>query len=330
MLVELPLKLQRALDALREGISDAELALATRALSDRYRSAESAGTPFIVTRADVAAHAVYRLPATYAAAVAALSALHEVRPEWQPRNLLDLGAGLGSGLWAALTVWPDIERMVAFSAEPRMIAAGRDLGAASSHPALRTVEWRQTDLGQATLDGSFDLALLAYGLGEIAPESAARLVEHAWNATSGALLVIEPGTPDGSRRVERVRDQVVALGGYELAPCPHDPPCRVPEDDWMHFSVRLPRSRAHQLAKETVLNYEDEKFSYVVLAHSPPKRTYARVLRHPQVRKGHVYLQLCTNAGVQTVVVSKREGKRYSRARKAQWGDIFEWDDPSG
>ena len=330
MLVELPLQLRRAIEAQRDGISDAELAQATRALSDRYRAGESAGTPFIESRGDVAAYAAYRLPATYAAAVAALSALRDVRPEWQPRSLLDLGAGLGSGMWAAATLWPDIERMMALDLEPRMIAAGRALGAAASHPALRSAEWRQSDLRQPDLNGSFDLSLMAYVLGEIEPASAEKLIERVWEATTGALVVIEPGTPDGFRRVEHVRDQVARLGGFELAPCPHDPPCRVSDDDWTHFSVRLPRSRAHRLAKDAALNYEDEKFSYVVLSRLPLGRTYSRILRHPQVRKGHIYLQLCTKAGVQTVVVSKREGERYSRARKAAWGDIFEWDEENG
>lgn len=328
MLVELPLQLRRALEAQRAGISDAELAQAARALSDRYRANESAGAPFIESRADVAAYATYRFPATYAAAVATLSALREVQPDWQPRSLLDLGAGLGSGMWAASTLWPEIERMTALDAEPRMISAGRDLVAPATQPALRSTKWRHSDLGLTELDGSSDLSLLAYVLGEIEPESAERLIERVWNATTGALVVIEPGTPDGFRRIERVRDQVVALGGFELAPCPHDPPCRVPVDDWTHFSVRLPRSRTHRLAKDAALNYEDEKFSYVVLARAPLGRTYSRVLRHPQVRKGHIYLQLCTKTGVQTVVISKREGARYSRARKVQWGDIFEWDDP--
>lgn len=329
MLVELPLHLRRALETQRGGISDAELVRATRALSDRYRAGATDADPLVQSQADIAAYAAFRVPATYAATVAALSALREVRPEWQPRSLLDLGAGLGSGMWAASTLWPGIERMMALDAEPRMIAAGRELCATAMQPALRSAKWRQSDLGQTELDGSFDLSLLSYVLGEIEPESTEQLIERVWNATTGALIVIEPGTPDGFRRVERVRDKVVALGGFELAPCPHDPPCRVPDNDWTHFSVRLPRSRAHRLAKDAELNYEDEKFSYVVLARTPLERTYSRILRHPQVRKGHIYLQLCTKAGAQTIVVSKREGARYSRARKADWGDIFEWDDPS-
>jgi ribosomal protein RSM22 (predicted rRNA methylase) len=326
LLVELPLHLRRALEAQRIGISGVELAEATRALSDRYRVGETATTPFIESHTDVAAYAAYRLPATYAAAVAALSALAEVWPDWQPRSLLDLGAGLGSGMWAAATLWPGIERMTALEVEPLMSAAGRALTANATQSALRTADWRQSDLMQAKLNGSFDLSLLAYVLGEIKPESIEQLMARIWTATTGALVVIEPGTPEGFRRVERVRDQVLALGGFELAPCPHHPPCRVPDNDWTHFSVRLPRSRAHRLAKDAALNYDDEKFSYVVLARSPLERTYSRILRHPQIRKGHIYLQLCTQAGPQTVVVSKREGERYRRARKAEWGDIFEWD----
>lgn len=92
----------------------------------------------------------------------------------------------------------------------------------------------------------------------------------------------------------------------------------------MHFAVRLPRTRLHRAAKASDLAYEDEKFSYVVLSRTPGARQYSRIIRHPQVRKGHVSLELCTADGVKTVVISRRDGDLYSRARKASWGDVFD------
>ena len=49
----------------------------------------------------------------------------------------------------------------------------------------------------------------------------------------------------------------------------------------------------------------------------------ARILRHPQIRTGHVSLRVCTDGGAKDVIVSKKEGKRYKLARAAQAGDAL-------
>jgi len=324
MLVDLPRELRRALESQTGGTTDVDLNRTTKDLSSRYRDPASVGKLIARSAEDIVAYAVYRMPATYAAIVAALTALRDQREGWQPRSLLDLGAGLGSGLWAATTVWPDIERLTAVDAQPHIIAFGRDLCRHASHPALRSTEWTQGDLRSLQLTGQYDLVVFSYVLAEIEPSTLSEIVERGWSVTKEALVVVEPGTPAGYHRIRQVRDVVEGHGGYSLAPCPHDPPCEVAEDDWCHFSVRVPRSREHRVAKDAALGYEDEKFAYAAFGHSPVERQYSRVLRHPQIRKGHIYLQLCTPDGVKTVVVSKREGERYTRARKVEWGDIFE------
>ena len=114
---------------------------------------------------------------------------------------------------------------------------------------------------------------------------------------------------------------MIAAGGSTLAPCPHDASCPLPADDWCHFSVRLPRSRTHRLAKGAERGFEDEKFSYAVLCREPHETAAARVLRRPALRPGHVVLELCTPAGLEQRTVSRREGDVYRRARKVSWGD---------
>ncbi|HEX3722442.1 MAG TPA: small ribosomal subunit Rsm22 family protein [Nitrolancea sp.] len=324
MLVDLPPELRGALESQLRGIPEAALSRATQDLSRRYRRENPADSQVELSAEDVEAYAAYRLPATYAATVAVLTALREQKIDWYPRSLLDLGAGLGSGLWAASVVWPSIEQMVAVDSQPSMIAIGRNLSRAASRLALRTARWVQSDLRGESLDAHREIVLLAYVLSEIEPTELTAIVDRAWDATTEALVVIEPGTPAGYERVRLIRDHLATRGGYSLAPCPHDPPCTVPTDDWCHFSVRVPRSRMHRVAKDASLSYEDEKFSYVVMSRSPVRQSYSRILRHPQIRKGHIYLQLCTSEGVKTVVVPKSDRERFNRARKASWGDIFE------
>jgi len=325
MLVELPDELSEALAKQFQGISGRQLGRTTRDLSARYRTGVPAAAPVARSDSDVVAYAAYRMPATYAADVAALAALREQREGWNPRTMLDLGTGLGSGAWAATRVWPSIEQITALDAQSRMIAVGRELARTASHPALRSVEWVHRDVVVAHVEGRYDLVLLSYVLGELNPARIEELIDRAWDVTDGALGVIEPGTPAGYARVILARDRLVAGGGFPVAPCPHDPPCAMGDEDWCHFSVRLPRSKMHRAAKGGTLGYEDEKFSYVAVSRAAVARTYSRVLRHPRVRGGHIYLQLCTPEGPRTVVISKRDKELYNRARKAAWGDAFDF-----
>ena len=111
-----------------------------------------------------------------------------------------------------------------------------------------------------------------------------------------------------------------------LAPCPHDAPCPLPAGDWCHFATRLARSRTHRLAKGAERGFEDEKFSYIVLYSGAPPGGRRRVLRRPDLRPGHVVLDLCTADGLERRTVSKRDGADYRAARKVGWGDTLELD----
>ena len=106
--------------------------------------------------------------------------------------------------------------------------------------------------------------------------------------------MIEPGTTAGYERVLAVRAAVIAAGGSTLAPCPHDEPCPLPEGTGATSRPGSPRSRTHRLAKGAERGFEDEKFAYAVLTRSPTPLPTARVIRRPDLRPGHVVLDLCT------------------------------------
>ena len=149
------------------------------------------------------------------------------------------------------------------------------------------------------------------------------MAAHAWSLAGDTLAVIEPGTTAGYERVLAVRATVIAAGGSTLAPCPHDAPCPLPEGDWCHFATRLARSRTHRLAKGAERGFEDEKFAYAVLTRSSHPADAGRVIRRPDLRPGHVVLDLCTTDGLERRTVSKRDGIEYRKARKVAWGDRF-------
>ncbi len=310
--VELPAELRDAVTALATpGVADA-----SRDLSDRYRDLGRRRGAVATTAADVAAYAVTRLPATYAALRATLGELALQRPEFAPRTHLDLGAGLGAALWAAGRTWPTLTEATAVDAEPEMLR----FGAALPSPGM-TVSWQRGALPDAVPETTFDLVTIGYVLNELDEGAGAETLRRAWAATRGALAVVEPGTPAGSQLVLAARGRLLEAGATTVAPCPHDAPCPLPADDWCHFAVRLARTSAHRRAKDAQLAHEDEKFSYAIVAREPGTRAAARILRHPQIRSGHVRLKLCKPDGIEETIVSKRDGEAYRRARKASWGE---------
>jgi ribosomal protein RSM22 (predicted rRNA methylase) len=312
----LPPALERAIDALGR-----PSARASGELSARYRDEAVVLGPVARTREDVAAYAAARLPATYAAMRVALGELAERCPSLAPERQLDLGAGPGTALWAAADVWPTLRASTAVEAEPAMAELGRALAAASDRPSVAGAAWIAGRLPEAIPDERFDLVTLGYVLAELDDAAQAATVERAWDA-AGTLVVVEPGTPAGYRRVLAARDRLLGRDAVLAAPCPHERACPLAGGDhWCHFAVRLPRSSAHRQVKGAELGHEDEKLSYVAVTREPAARTEARVLRHPQVRPGHVLLELCTDEGVVRETVSKRDRERYRRARKASWGE---------
>ena len=138
-----------------------------------------------------------------------------------------------------------------------------------------------------------DLVLVGYVLGELAPAARDRAVDAAWSAAGGALVIIEPGSADGTRRILDARARLLDHGAALVAPCPHAAPCPLADGDWCHFGVRLNRSSLHRRLKRAALAYEDEKYAYVIVAREPVGLVAGRVIRRPDVRTGRVLLHVC-------------------------------------
>jgi ribosomal protein RSM22 (predicted rRNA methylase) len=183
---------------------------------------------------------------------------------------------------------------------------------ARAHRVLRRADW--TDV----MSGEFDLVTASYSLGEMPRASAPA----TWDATRGAVVVVEPGTPAGYRSVMEVRRHALGRGARVAAPCPHDDECPLALPHWCHFSQRLARTPLHRSLKNADLPWEDEKFSYVALARFAPKSATGRVVGRPRYRKHMVRLPICTNLDVGTRVIPASD-EAYARARRASWGDGF-------
>ena len=318
--MSLPFELYSALEH-EIGAGEKALAPVVQELSARYRgqSPVPAGR-FATTGTDVAAYAAYRMPATYAAVRAVFVEVAERLGSFEPLSVLDIGAGPGTVMWAATDVWPSIARVTLVEREPEMIRLGRRLACWAPQAAVREAHWVETDVTREWETAAADLVVASYVLGELAPGSLQPLVDRLWRLAAAVLVLIEPGTPAGFGRIAQARAQLIQLGADVAAPCPHRQACPLQEGDWCHFAQRVQRTRFHRQLKQAELPYEDEKYAYIAVAKAPVFPAAARVLRRPKARKGHVELELCTPAGVERAVVSRKEGDRYRWARKAEWG----------
>jgi ribosomal protein RSM22 (predicted rRNA methylase) len=321
--LDLPLNLRTALDATLDQIKPSDLSAATRELSARYRRPD-VSQKYVLTDRDVLAYAAFRLPATFAAVSAALHEVGKLVPEWHPRSVLDAGAGLGTASWAATEVWPSVADVELIEQDERMIALGRKFMAAGG--VLPTARWINSDLSDRVPGNPRDLVLASYVLIELETSVRDDLIHRLWQETKAVLVLVEPGTPAGFGAIRAARARLIELGAHIVAPCPHGAGCPMAGGDWCHFNQRLARSRAHRDAKGVSIGYEDEKFSYVAVSRAATIPAAARVLRHPQVRAGHIRLELCTADGLEHRIVTRRDKERFREARHATWGSSLPLD----
>ncbi|PZG91576.1 rRNA methyltransferase, partial [Streptomyces sp. NTH33] len=259
--------LRAALSGLLDGLPPRQAAGAVERLIANYRGNTPTDTPVLRDRADVVAYAAYRMPATFEAVRSALEAFADAAPGWVPGSHVDVGGGTGAATWAVAATWDGMRPVTVLDWAEPALALGREI--AETAPALRDARWQRARIGTAlTLDPA-DLVTVSYVLGELTDADRAAVVTAAADAAQ-AVVVVEPGTPDGYARVVEARDRLIAAGFHVAAPCPHSAACPiVPGTDWCHFSARVSRSSLHRQVKGGSLAYEDEKFSYVAAARFP-------------------------------------------------------------
>jgi len=320
---DLPPALRAAIDRELSGASRRDLAERTAATTAAYRAGRGSAA-VIKGRDDALAYALVRLPATYAACAAVFAEARRMAPGFAPTTLLDAGSGPGGGSWAATEAWPSLAQVAWRDASAPFLDLAARL-AAEGPQAVRAAGAERADLTAETALPKADLVLASYALAEIAPAAQPGLVERLWAATDGLLALVEPGTPAGYARILAARDTLIGAGAHILAPCPHEAACPLVAPDWCHFSVRLPRSRDHRLAKGADVAFEDEKFAYL-LAARPGLAAEARkfrILARPKAGKPGIAFKLCTADGLEQRFTARRDKAAHAIARRLDWGDVW-------
>src|SRR5262245_1209069 len=235
---DLPADLRSTLETLARGQSQREIGRRSAAISELYRS--GAGSHDAVRDSDDAlAYALTRLPATFAATAAVLSAVRDAWPEFAPLTLIDAGAGPGTAAWAAFEQFATLAGIRLIDDNPHLRALALHLLQAAASPVLHHAAYDRGDLLATARNGvSADIVIASYLIGELAEETLSRAADALWSCAERMLVAIEPGTPAGFARMRALRAHLVARGAHVVAPCPHDGACPIVDPDWCHFAQR--------------------------------------------------------------------------------------------
>lgn len=319
----LPLSLAAAIEMKLQQAKATDLTKAALELSSLYRGPRNKS--FSLSKEHCLAYLAVRLPATFAVATEVCAHLPQ-----KASTLLDCGAGPGTLLWALSSLQHPLKQATLYEKERGFITLGQQLQSANENGAMH-VDWHHKALQTQKSFPPHDLVSISYVLNELDALSQKQLVDQAWNAAIQAVVIIEPGTPQGFSTLLRARQQLIDQGATIYAPCPHNLQCPMQgTDDWCHFSVRLPRTPWHRRIKQAKLAYEDEKYCYLIAAKENTHETDARVIKRPLKGSGHISLDLCTPIGLKRSIVSKRTKTTYAQARNIVWGDswnIGTWKD---
>src|SRR5207253_5816639 len=132
-----------------------------------------------------------RMPATYAAVIASLNALCEIRPDFSPNSLLDVGAGPGTATWAAAQAFPSLQGFALLDANDALRTLALDL--ARDTVRLRDVKYERGEARAALAKAeAADLVIASYVVGELGVAEQEALAESIWEKTRDTLLVVEP------------------------------------------------------------------------------------------------------------------------------------------
>lgn len=310
--------LRQAIERQLQGKEQIQLIQNAQTLSTRYRTQSGTGERLVTSENEALAYAVARMPATFGAVYSSLK--HAITSAGcQPDTLLDVGSGTGAASWAA-DMLLNLKSIICLEREDVMRQIGQTM-MYNGPGSLYNAKWMKYDISSGNIPYQADLIIASYVLNEMTSVSQIQTSVKLWDATKEMLLFVEPGTPKGYAILQKVRTKLLECGAYIAAPCMHEGKCPINQDDWCHFSCRVPRSRMHRQLKGGEVPYEDEKYAYLAVTRKECCHANARILRHPQIHKGYLILDVCTRDEIRKITLSKKDGELYKRAKKAKIGD---------
>lgn len=323
--MHIPHNLRIAIDEALDGQSTSALHRDFTVLSRAYAQGRSE-TPFVDCQEKVFAYIAARMPSIYVVLRAVFNEIAARCPTFAPTTLIDAGSGPGTVLWAAAEIWQSLTSLRLLDNNPLFREIGRQLASSAHHPLHQMASWEDLNLLDASqqIKGSADLVTASYVLGELSPSAQERRVLELWRSTEHFLVIVEPGTPDGFRRVMKARSLLLDAGAALFAPCAGPNPCPLPSERWCHFARRVERTRAQRSGKAGTLGFEDEKYCFLIVSPKTTPSSFGRVVATSTILKHQATLHLCDRDNqLVNITVTKRESRNRFRAvtKELRWGD---------
>jgi ribosomal protein RSM22 (predicted rRNA methylase) len=315
----LPPALQQALAERAIGQGRSELAVRSSAITAGYQKRQNSSR-MVLRKDDALAYALSRMPATYAATRRVFMNLAEVAPDFAPTRLLDVGCGPGTASFAASTVFSTLKGFTLLDRNGPFLELARSLFPAVLPPEAAMIV--ASELNDPAPLPQADLVVASYVLAELDAGLRQALIPRLWAAAGQALVLVEPGTPDGFMRLREARTWLIAAGGHIAAPCTHEGTCPMTADNWCRSFERVQRSRDHRLLKGGERPFEDEPYAYLAVTRMPVKaRPVLRIIGRPVVNKVEALLPVCGPEGLSTLRAPSRDKKFFKEFRYLEWGD---------
>lgn len=278
-------------------------------LSNRYRTLSF--NKQVQNTNQAISYAMGRMPATHEVCK---KVLEEIK-DFNFSSISDYGSGTGACALAIDSIFNN-QKISCFEYSNDMLNIGKAL-LKSRH----NISWNKFNILTDDLQNA-DLITCSYVLNEV--ESKLEIVvKKLLNSFNKALVIIEAGTPHGFNIINKIRKIAIAQNFYIFAPCNSNKPCPIKNNDWCAFTARVNRNNFLQQIKQGKLSYEDENYSYLIITKQNSKFEYSRVLRHPEILKGHINLKVCKNGEIENITITKSMNEKYKIAKKINSGDKF-------
>jgi len=190
------------------------------------------------------------------------------------------------------------------------------------------------------LPDSAGLMLVSHVLPELDEAGIAALLAEAEKAQ--AVIFVEPGTRDTSRRLIALREKLIAQM-HPVAPCVHAARCGLLTEEnerhWCHFFAPPPNEVFtdggwFRFSRALGIDLRSLPLSFLVMdrrAPAPLPQGSVRVLGHPRIYKAHVLLHGCDASGVAEKRLTKRTDAAFFKATgKHRTPTLQRWETEGG
>jgi hypothetical protein len=261
---------------------------------------------------------------------------------WKPRPAAVLDWGCGSGVAGRrVTHWLGADRVTALRVWDHSTLAA-DFAAQTAQARFPKLRVEHVTPGFLAGDEPVGVLVISHVLNEL--PAAELLALRGLAARAAAILWVEPGTPEVSRALIEVREQL--RGRFRLvAPCTHQAACGLLAPDnarhWCHHFAPPPSeiftdSDWVKFGRRAGIDLRSLPCSFLVLERlgenaraDPPE--LSRIIGEPRIYKGFAKVLSCDATGVAEFTVQKRDAPELFKQLKRPAGAlVYRWTRSGG